>query len=189
MSFAGVISDSILRQLDSGERVLWSGQPKQGILLRGSDAFVIPFSLLWGGFAFFWEWSVIHSGAPFFFALWGIPFVVMGIYIIAGRFFVEAWQRSKMHYAVTNERVLIVEGLRKTTVRSAQLGGLADVSLSEQANGVGTVSFGPSSVPAMFRSLSSWPGMRERMGLQFEVVPDAKDVFDLIRNAQKALRR
>jgi hypothetical protein len=189
MSFAGVISDSIQRQLDPGERVLWTGQPRQGVLLRGSDAFVIPFSLLWGGFAFFWEWSVIQSGAPLLFALWGIPFVVMGIYIVVGRFFVESWQRSKTHYAVTNERVLIVDGLRKTTVRNARLSGLADISLSEHANGAGTITFGPSSVPAMFRSLSGWPGMRERMGLQFDLVPDAKVVFDLIRNAQKALRK
>src|SRR5687768_7122198 len=189
MSFAGVISDSIQRQLDPGERVLWTGQPKQGVLLRGSDAFVIPFSLFWAGFAFFWEWSVIQSGAPLFFFVWGIPFVVMGIYIVIGRFFVDSWQRSKTHYAVTNERVLIVDGIRKTTVRNAQLNGLADISLSEHANGAGTITFGSSAVPAMFRSLSSWPGMRERMGLQFDLVPEAKVVFDLIRNAQRAPRK
>jgi hypothetical protein len=189
MSFAGVISDSIQRQLDPGERVLWAGQPKQGLLLRGSDAFVIPFSFLWGGFAFFWEWSVIQSGAPLLFVLWGVPFVLVGIYIVVGRFFVESWQRSTTHYAVTNERVLIVDGLRKTTVRNAQLSGLADMSLSEHANGAGTITFGPNATPAMFRSLSVWPGMRDRIGLHFDLVPDAKTVFDVIRNAQRALRK
>jgi hypothetical protein len=189
MSFAGVISDSIQRQLDPGERVLWTAQPKQGVLLRSSDAFMIPFSLLWGGFAFFWEWSVIHSGAPLLFVLWGIPFVFMGIYIVVGRFFVESLQRSKTHYAVTNERVLIVDGLRKKTVRNVPLSGLTDISLSEHANGTGTITFGPNPLPVMFRSLSAWPGMRERLGLHFDVVPDAKAVFDLIRNSQKASRR
>ncbi len=188
MSFAGVISDSIQRQLDPGERVLWTGQPKQGVRLRGSDALMIPFSLFWAGFAFFWEWSVIQSGAPLLFTLWGIPFVAIGIYIVVGRFFVDSWQRSKTHYAVTNERILIVDGIRKITVRNAQLSGLADISLAEDSNGAGTITFGSSSVPAMFRSLSSWPGMRERLGLQFDLVPDAKVVFDLIRNAQRALR-
>ena len=188
MSFAGVIAESIKTQLDPSERVLWAGQPKQGVMLRGSDAFMIPFSLLWGGFAFFWEWSVLHSDAPAFFVLWGIPFVVVGIYIIAGRFFADAWQRSKTQYAVTTERIMIVHGLYKSTVRSAQLSGLTEMALSEHANGVGTISFGPSALPAMFRSLSGWPGMRERLGLQFDMVSDAKSVLDLVRSAQRTAR-
>lgn len=189
MSYAGDIADSIKTQLDPSELVLWAGQPKQGVMLRGSDAMMIPFSLLWGGFAFFWEWSVLHSDAPAFFALWGIPFVAIGIYIIVGRFFVEAWQRSKTHYAVTNERIVIVDGLYKSTVRSAQMSGLTEMSLSENANGVGTISFGPSSVPAMFRTFSAWPGMRERLGLQFDMVPNAKSVHDLIRSTQRTARK
>lgn len=188
MSFAGVIADSIRTHLDPSERVLWAGQPKQGVMLRASDALMIPFSVLWGGFAFLWEWSVLHSDAPVFFALWGIPFVVVGIYIIVGRFFADAWQRSKTHYAVTTERIMIVDGLFRTTVRSAQLSGLNEMALSEHSNGLGAISFGPSTVPAMFRSWSGWLGMRERLGLQFTMVPDAKSVLDLVRRTRRAAR-
>jgi hypothetical protein len=45
----------IEQELSSGERLIWSGQPRCGIRLRGADAFVIPFSILWCGFAIFWE--------------------------------------------------------------------------------------------------------------------------------------
>jgi hypothetical protein len=177
----------INRELAAGERLLWSGQPRQGVTLRGSDALMIPFSLLWGGLAFFWEWSVINSNAPAFFMLWGIPFVAVGLYLILGRFFVEAWQRSRTHYAVTSERVLIVEGLFKNTVRSVSLRTLSEMSLSESSSGEGTIHFGPSSLPSFFRGFSGWPGMKERMGPMFDRIADARIVRDLVNGAQKAL--
>jgi hypothetical protein len=187
MSYQDDITSPISRELASGERALWSGQPHQGITLRGSDALMIPFSLLWGGFAFFWEWSVLQTDAPLLFALWGIPFVLIGIYMIIGRFFVEAWERSRTYYAVTNERILIVDGLFKTTVRSVSLRTLTDISLSERSDGVGTILFGPSTMPVMFRNFSGWPGMKERMGPQFDRIADARVVRDLINSAQRAL--
>ena len=186
MAYVGDIADSIKAQLDPSELVLWAGQPKQGVTLRGSDALMIPFSLLWGGFAFFWEWSILRSGVPAFYVLWGIPFVLIGIYLIVGRFFVEAWQRSNTHYAVTSEKIVIVDGLYTSTVRSALLSGLTELALSEHANGVGTISFGPNSLPTMFRSLPRWLGMGYRLGSQFDLVPNARGVYDLIRSTQRS---
>lgn len=179
--------DKIKTHLSSGERVLWSGQPRQGVIVRGADALMIPFSLLWGGFAVFWEISVINSNAPAFFALWGIPFVLAGIYMIVGRFFVEAKQRANTFYAVTNERILIVSGILKNSVKSLNLRTLSDLSLSEGKNNEGTISFGGGSpFASMFSGFSSWPGMGAHLGPRFDSISNAKSVFETIRGAQRA---
>jgi hypothetical protein len=81
-------------ELGRGERLLWSGMPRQGLRLRASDMYMVPFSLLWGGFAFFWEFGVISKGDNLA-ILGGIPLVLAGIYFIVGRFFVDSYQRLR----------------------------------------------------------------------------------------------
>ncbi|WP_246780688.1 hypothetical protein [Rhizobium sp. BK008] len=102
------MSDSDIRSfLMPGEKLLWSGRPGQGFLLTSRDFLLVPFSLLWGGFAIFWEITAISTETPVFTKLWGIPFVLMGLYLMAGRFFVDAAARARTEYVLTNRRVII----------------------------------------------------------------------------------
>ena len=182
-------SQQIQPELGAGERLFWAGQPRQGVVLRGSDAFLIPFSLMWGGFSFFWETSVIQSDAPGFFVLWGIPFVIMGTYLIAGRFLVDARQRAHTWYGVTNERILIVSGLFSRKVKSLNLRTLTDLSMSEKQGGEGTITFG-SGLPFgdWFAGFGGWPGMEAQMSPRFELIPHVKTVYETIRAAQRDAR-
>ncbi len=178
--------EALRQDLGSDERLLWSGMPRQGVRLRASDAMMIPFSLMWGGFSFFWEYMVVQSHAGPFFTLWGIPFVVMGVYLIAGRFFVDSAQRARTFYGLTDQRVLIVGGLMGRSTRSVALGQLGEVVLDERPDGSGTISFGATSgFFAMWRG-TSWPGMGNRMTPCFDLIDDARRVHGLIRDAENA---
>jgi hypothetical protein len=78
---------AIQPELTSGESILWAGQPNTRVSFHKEDLFLIPFSLMWGGFAIFWEGAVAgywgssgtRSGQPWVFGMiWGIPFVLIG---------------------------------------------------------------------------------------------------------------
>jgi hypothetical protein len=174
-------------QLGPGEKLLWSGQPRRGLRLRATDALLIPFSLMWCGFAVFWELSVIKEGAPFWFRLWGIPFVLMGLYLIAGRFFVDAWQRGRTYYGLTSERILLVSAGFQREVKSLPLRNLPEVTLRERGDRSGTISFGPASATHGWLAEAPWPGMGKYLPPRFDMVENARLVYGQIQAAQRAL--
>ena len=178
----------ISKELAGTERLLWTGSPRKGILFRGSDAFLIPFSILWCGFAIFWESMVIIQGAPFFFMLWGIPFVVVGLYFVFGRFIVEAKQREKMAYGLTSQRIIIISGMFSRKVQSLSLKTLSEITFKEKSDGSGTITFGASNpMFAMFSGMS-WPGTSQYLPPSFEMITDAKSVYEIVRRAQNEVQ-
>ena len=124
--------------LTAGECVLWRGKPQPGHLLTAQDVFMIPFSILWCGFAIFWESSVIISGAPFFFSLWGFPFVCAGLYFVFGRFFWTAYLRKHTAYVITNKKIL---RLRRNKVDMLDGKNLPMIHVTVHKDGSGTISF------------------------------------------------
>lgn len=178
----------IAAELGPGEQMLWAGRPFQGLALRASDAIAIPFSLLWGGFAIFWESSVFSQGAPLLFKLWGIPFVLVGLYLIVGRFFFDSWSRKKTYYGLTTKRVLIVSGIYSREIKSLELGSLNDMSLSERSSGSGSIVFGPGQA-----AFGGWPGSFRRNGQvvapSFDMIPKVRQIYNHIREAKTAAGR
>jgi hypothetical protein len=174
---------SIQFSLDRGERQLWTGVPRQGLVLRPSDAMEIPFSIFMAGFAVFWVSGVLHDGAPLF-ALFGIPFVVAGFYALIGRFWVDSWRRARTTYAVTSDRIIINSGLFTSTLKSLNLRTLSDVTLEERKDGSGTITFGTApAFPARFAGMKS--GVPQVPA--FEMIPDARRVYSVIRDAQRVV--
>ncbi|HET7856676.1 MAG TPA: hypothetical protein VFL41_09495 [Gaiellaceae bacterium] len=163
-----------------GERLLWVGRPYPGRVFDRSDAFLIPFSLLWGGFAIFWEAGVILSGWEFG-AVWGIPFVAFGLYLIAGRFFVKVRRRRRTHYAVTDRRVF---SKRDDATRAAFIHSIPTINARLQADGSGSVIFGNRSwmqdayADSGLDFFASGYGASE--WVSFNDIPDARAVVDLV---------
>ncbi len=126
------------REMMSGESVYWAGMPNPKVIFHSDDWMMVPFSLAWGGFAIFWEagalgyWGNGHrSGSPsWFMAIWGIPFIVIGQYMIWGRFLYDAWLR----------RVLILQEGRKRKTNSMYLEAIPKIE--REGTTIGTLWFG-----------------------------------------------
>src|ERR1051326_6791013 len=167
------------------ERLLWTGQPPRGFLLRPEDALLVPFSLMFCGFAIFWEANVVHGkpgrhGPSEFMVLWGIPFVVIGLYLVFGRFIADVVQRRKMAYGLTTQRVIIAGGILGRKVQSHRLDGLTEIGLVEHAQGTGTIDLAPqlSRLSNRFsRGQNPWQGASYT---RLERINNAREVYERI---------
>ena len=168
-----------------GERVEWQGEPSHGIIFTARDLFLVPFSLLWCGFAIFWTFSATKTGASGFFMLWGGMFVCIGLYFVIGRFIVDAWIRRGMKYVVTDRRILIARSAPFTKFTVMNLNQLPSVDLSERADGSGTIRFGEAASMWGNRGMSSWSPSLDPTP-QFIRIEDVRRVFELVQRRSHA---
>ena len=92
--------------LRPNEHVYWRGQPDPKKIFGPGDLFLVPFTLLWGGFAIFWEIGATRAGF-YFGSVFGLAFVCIGLYLIFGRFFYKRWSRNRTRYCITDQRIIV----------------------------------------------------------------------------------
>lgn len=178
-----------LDHLQRNERITWAGQPQQGIVFQSKDWFLIPFSLIWCSISF--TWIIFAAQSSPFFALFGIPFVIIGLILLVGRFFIDSRTRSRTYYAITNERILIkVEG-SKDSLTTVTISADTAVRLhlkNGSPNDVGTIYF--SDLLAFLKD-SNQPQLKSfsKSTYSFFRIPNASKVHRLILEHQKDLRK
>lgn len=163
------------KELNPNENLLWYGKPKQGILLRASDKTQIPFSILWAGFAFFYEYNALTKTDDLFHQLWGVPFVIIGIHMLIGRFFYDSYQRKFTDYAVTNERIIIATGNHNKSFKSILLKNLPQLQFISHEDTYGTIIFDDNDVFSKFF-------------MQFPYQKDTTPKFEYVKNCDEPYR-
>ena len=104
-------SAQLVSYLRPGEQLLWSGRPDPDVWFSPGDVFLVPFSIMWGGFAVVWELGAISSGTVFL-VLWGIPFVAIGLHMMFGRFIYKHRTKLRTAYGLTPDRALVAVGTK-----------------------------------------------------------------------------
>ena len=97
------------RLLQRDEKVVWGGKPvRKAFILPGLAA--IPFGLIFLAFSIFWMWSSASIGAPGFFTLFGLPFVLVGFALTFGPSMVLLVRYKNTEYMITNKRIITQTG-------------------------------------------------------------------------------
>jgi hypothetical protein len=117
--------------LRPGEELLWCGRPDPSVFFVPADVIAVPFSLVWLGIALLWETGVQSSGAPGAFRLAGLPFVLIGVYLVAGRFVTRWFSKRRTIYGITSDRVIVEAG---SSVRESPVHG-GSMSVRRRRNG------------------------------------------------------
>lgn len=108
--------------------------------------------------------------------------MLIGLYLIAGRFLFDAWIRRGMYYAITDKRILILRSAPFSKFIAMSLDRLPDASLSESGGDRGTIRFG-TAVPYWGGSnFSGWTPSLDSTP-QFLAIEEARRVFDHIQDA------
>lgn len=175
------MDDIVRSELMRDETIRWIGQPIPGRIFSPADLFLVPFSLFWLGFSLFWEGAVVAMDAPWFFKLWGVPFVLIGLYLVIGRFFHQSWLRRHTIYAVTDRRVLVIRAAASRNTQAVFLKDLPIVNRRVRMDGTGTIIFGDSYGQTL---AAGGFAMRGRYAgaapMCFQEIPDVDAVYRLL---------
>lgn len=108
-------------------------------------------------------------------------FVVIGLYFLFGRFLVDAWYRAKLHYVITNQRVILnsdfplMKGVTSIDLASVRL------QLDERSDGRGTIRL---ALGDMWSNLN-WSPLHPCIGRPPHLfrIETPRDVYELLRSA------
>ena len=168
------------------ERIIWQGQPTQGIRFGAQDIFAVPFAAFW----------VLMVLAIFLLGATGelrevdslayiiLPiFLLFGLHMLIGRFLVDRAARRRTHYYLTNQRAIIESGLFLQSRRSVSLAALPEIHFRSGRKGRGTIQFGPSGMFGMMPP--SWPGASQFLPPAFNDIDGAESVYKRALAAQR----
>ena len=129
----------VSRQMRSREKPLWIGRPipMKFAIKEGWSTFL--FGLPWTTGAVYWEYVAIKSGNMIL-ALVGLPLVAMGLYFIT-RPLQEYWRARRTTYVVSNQRLIILNGLLGPSIESFAPAEIGSLAIDAAQDGSGSIIF------------------------------------------------
>jgi hypothetical protein len=178
------LQNELQQELGRDEKLLWTGKPNSGVIFQAYDLFLIPFSLFWCGIIIVTFFSAIQKSSNAFSLLFMTPFLAAGIYLLIGRFLLDARRRKNTIYGITESRIILKSGIVVRNIKSFNIKALSDFTLREKRDGTGSILIGPMEPRNMlFNSMGGWPGVSRSPSL--ESIEDVRKIYNLIFEIQR----
>lgn len=136
---------ALKREMRSAERVLWQGRQLARVSSKGFGLYF--FAIPWTAFALFWTamagWgaSEMQEDTGFLswaFPLFGLPFILIGLAMMSAPF-LPLFNKGKVAFAVTNQRLIRIRLGRKLDVKSVPARRIGHIERTEGRDGAGTL--------------------------------------------------
>jgi hypothetical protein len=126
--------------LKPGEKILWYGMPRQGLLIRDADMLAVPMSIMLLGFTLLIDFFAVTNPNLFTVAS-AVLFSGLFVYLGVLRFFTAANRRKRIHYCITTRRVIVMRG-KKRALSTLPLRNIQRAEVTAEKDGSGYISFG-----------------------------------------------
>lgn len=141
--------DAVVKEF-AGEAIRWVGRPSSARTLRAA-AVIWLFAVPWTAFSLGWEFMALQgwlSGKPspstshtvmgVVFPLFGLPFVLVGLGMMAAPFLAWHWARQSVH-VIGHRRFATMTVGRRLKVKSYRLDDIVRTERTEKRDGSGTL--------------------------------------------------
>ena len=177
--------------LNQGEVILWRGKPvKKAFILSGLTS--IPFGLIFLAFSIFWMWGAASAGAPGFFTLFGLLFVLVGLGLTFGPTLWQFMRSQNTEYMITNKRIITQTGAIGLDTRFVDFEKIQEVYVKI---GLADRIFGTGSLYAMTAGFSGFASTGYRYGSFYgsrpslEALKEPYEVQKLLQGAIEKLKK
>jgi hypothetical protein len=143
------LREPVVREFQ-GERILWTGRPRAGLAFRAA-LLIWLFAIPWTAFTMGWETMALSgwlSGKPapsganlmfgIVFPLFGLPFVLVGLGMMAAPFYAY-WWAGRTAMVIGEKRLAMVTVGRRLRVKSYRKETILRTERTERADGSGTL--------------------------------------------------
>lgn len=176
--------------LEPGESIIWQGQPLGGIVWANALSPIAFMGAFFTAFSLFWivAAATMTSGQPFpfnLFALFGLPFLAAGLFMLGGHVVLDAYLRSSMWYTLTDRTAFIATNAFGR--KSLETYPLAEMPFLELDDGKpGSIFFSNRVSASTSKSPRAQGSVTPRVG--FRHLADARSLYGQMRGLRRDAR-